>query len=246
MGDLKLETIFDLIKNKETLGFEALYKQHFPMIYGIAYSVTGDDTQSKDVVQNVFIKLFQLKADKFPESHEMTWLYTVTKNEALQVMRKEKQVLNVAAIKELPIMDKGIEEFTDMDTYHSLIESLNDQQKQVVTLKVLGGLSHREIAQILGKPIGTIQWIYNTSIKHLRRALCALCGFIIILGGSFIVRLYDYLTRPEMPQLMGATTSPEVDKILIALGLAFIGAVGAVVIFIRNSDKLPVKIKFNL
>lgn len=85
MHTVKIETIFDLMKNKEPRGFELLYEHHFRMMYGIAYSVTSNDELSKDAVQNALIKLFKLDHHKFPKSHELSWLYVVVKNEALIV-----------------------------------------------------------------------------------------------------------------------------------------------------------------
>lgn len=158
MNTVKIETIFDLMKNKEPRGFELLYEQHFRIMYGIAYSITGNDELSKDAVQNTLIKLFGLEPHKFPKTHELTWLYTVVKNEALMLLRKEKPVVDISAVAgKLPVIDKSIEDFADMENYYSLISSLNENQKQVVTLKVLGGLSHKEISRMLQKPIGTIQ-----------------------------------------------------------------------------------------
>lgn len=246
MSTLKIQTIFDLIKNKEPRGFELLYEQHFRMIYGIAYSVTADEQMSKDAVQNVLLKLYQLEPNKFPKAHELTWLYTVTKNEALQLLRKEKSSVSMDVMGELPVMDKGIEEFADLNTYYSLIEPLSSQQKQVVTLKVLGGLSHKEIAQMLDRPIGTIQWIYNTSIKQLRIALYALSVPVVAFGAAFLYKLTSYLDSIQMgrnPRLRMAASALRFDSWIVVFGAAFVCALVAWILFFLNTDKFPLQSK---
>ncbi len=249
MDTVKIETIFDLMKNKESRGFELLYEQYFRIMYGIAYSVTGNDELSKDAVQNTLIKLFRLEPQKFPKTHELTWLYTVVKNETLMLLRKEKPTVDINAVAEiLPVIDKSIEDFADMDNYYSLISSLNENQKQVVTLKVLGGLSHKEISHLLQKPIGTIQWTYNMSIKKLRVALSTMAVYVIMLGTGFVYKLIraldtEYIEIPEMDNSVNVPAPPIIDAWVIVLGICFLLSVTALIVFFRNSDKLPTKRK---
>ena len=244
MNTVKIETIFDLIKNKEPRGFELLYEQYFRIMYGIAYSVTGNDELSKDAVQNTLIKLFGLEPQKFPKTHELTWLYTVVKNEALMLLRKEKPAVDINAVAEiLPVIDKSIEDFADMDNYYFLISSLNENQKQIVTLKVLGGLGHKEISHMLQKPIGTIQWTYNMSIKKLRVALSTMAAFVITFGTSFVYKIIHVFNTEyiEIPEMKAEPTPPQIDASVIVLGVCFVLSVTAWIVFFKNSDKLPTK-----
>lgn len=247
MNNIKIETIFDLMKNKDSKGFELLYKYHFRTIYGVALSITKNEVKSYDVVQNVLLKLYQLPYEKYPHSNELTWLYTVSKNEALQLLRKNKPVINIESIVELPDMNTTIDEFADMDSYYSMITSLNENQKNIVTLKVLGGLSHKEISQMLGKPIGTIQWIYNTSIKKLRVVLATLSVFVLTSASAFMHRLKTYFDglNIQIPESYPPTevipVQPRVDIYLILFGILFFISICGWIIFFKKSDKLPTK-----
>lgn len=156
MNQIKIETIFDLMKNKDARGFELLYQNYFRTIYGIAFSMLKNEQACQDTVQNVMIKLYQLQAEKYPSSHEMSWLYTVTKNEALMLLRKEKSTINLDDAPELPVMDAGIEDYADMERFYSIIAPLSERQQKVIAMKILGGMSHREIAEVLESPIGTL------------------------------------------------------------------------------------------
>jgi RNA polymerase sigma-70 factor (ECF subfamily) len=249
MDTIKIDTIFDLIQNKEPCGLELLYEQYFRTMYGVAFSITGDDELSKDAVQNTLIKLFSLQPHKFPKAHALTWLYSVVKNETLMLLRKEKHSIDISTIAEkLPAVDKSIEDFADMENYYSLISSLNEKQQQIVTLKVLGGMSHKEISNMLQKPIGTIQWTYNMSIKKLRVALSTMAAFAIMLGTGFVYKLIrtfdiEYVEIPEMDSSVNVPTPPIIDAGIIALGICFLLSVTVLIVFFRNSDKLPTKRK---
>lgn len=244
--DIQTEYIFDLMKNKDPKGFELLYENHFRKIYGIAFSVLKDDAKSHDVVQNVMLKLYRLEYDKFPKNYELSWLYTVSKNEALQLLRKDKNTVNIEEVPEIKMPKSNIDDFTDMQYYYSLIESLNEKQKNIVTLKVLGGLSHKEISKILNIPTGTIQWIYNTSIKKLRVALSGLSILVFASGSVFANRVMKYLNGNDnqIPEI----DLPEINPIpvqsingVVVWGVVFAICIIALIIFFRKSEKIPTK-----
>lgn len=178
----ELKDIFELLRNGESEALGLLYQSHYNRLYGIAMSVLNDANDAEDVVHNVIIKLYNLDKEKFPKDHELSWLYSVVKNEALDFKRKQKREAPLDC--PVALNDKNIEQFADMDSYYSMIEGLNDMQRQIVTLKVLGGYTHREIAAMLNKPCGTVQWIYNTAVKKLRVLLSALATMILIVSGG--------------------------------------------------------------
>lgn len=241
MNRIRIETIFDLLKNKDPHGFELLYTHHYRLLYGIAYSVTGNEELSKDTIQNVFVRLWELPENKYPCKNELTWLYTVTKNEALMLLRKEKPVVDFDRLPEFEAQEDDIEKFVDMDSFKVLIASLSETQKEVVTMKILGGMSHKEVAKVLEKPIGTIQWIYNTSIKKLRVALSALSVIALTLFGSFVIKLftcYRYI-GPDDIELPTPISAAIKDPAFILLFAAEGLAITAWVLFFKHSDKIP-------
>jgi RNA polymerase sigma-70 factor (ECF subfamily) len=56
-------------------------------------------------------------------------------------------------------------------TMEKAMELLTEQEKSIVDLKLLGGLTFREISELLNMPMGTVTWHYNSGIKRLRRYL---------------------------------------------------------------------------
>lgn len=241
-----LDEIFNLIRSgKRTEGVALLYSLHYNKLYGIAFLFVKNETEAEDIVHNAIYKLLNLELDLFPKDHVSTWLYTFVKNEALMFLRKEKSTISIDEIITVGKEDQKIENYVNMDAYYSMIKNLSEEQRQIVTLKVLGDYTHKEIAQMLGKPIGTIQWIYNISIKKLKYILSSMILAVLSFGIGFVSRLYAYVsdkTSNSAPQQPGITVpeTPFDYWIMVLGGLLLIGIIG-IIIFLKKSEKIPTK-----
>ncbi len=222
---------------------ELLYNNYYNKIYGIAFSILNNAAASEDVVHNTMCKLLKTDKGNFPSRCESTWLYSVVKNEALIYIRKQKPVTYTDDLTAYAFEQKSIDDFVDMDSYYSLIKNLNNDQRQVVTLKVLGGYTHREIAKMLGKPTGTIQWIYNTAIKKLRVILSSLLSCVLLFGGLFAWRTAEYIQNlnsvTELPEGFKAYVPP--DAGMIFFGAALAASVFLFIFVYTNSHLIPTK-----
>lgn len=138
--------------------------------------------------------------------------------------------------------DREIYDFVDMEAYCAMIKGLNEEQRKIVTLKVLGGYTHKEIAQMLGKPIGTIQWIYNTSIKKLKIALSSILLAIVLTGVGFIERLVNYVTQLNaVPEIPGQMIHIPFDSSIVIFGVLFVSLSIAFLLIFKKSYKIPTK-----
>lgn len=237
----KIKNIFEDIKTKDSVAFDIFYKEYFRLIYGIAFSISKNEATSYDVVQNIMVKLFVLDTEKFPKSNELSWLYTVIKNETLQVLRKEKENVNIDDIEYISIQQSNIDEFVDMDSYYSMIRTLNERQKQIVTLKVIGGLKHKEIAKLLNMPIGTVQWVYNSATAKLRAKYLSMFILVGVLGSSFIYKLNKDLNAESMGDI-GIASTPTISGLTIILGVAFaLSVIFTAICFLKKYLKRPTK-----
>ena len=249
MDQKEVKNTLMLIKQHKSEGFDILYNKYFRFMFGIAYSVLNKESDCYDVIQNVMLRLYTMEERLFPNDHEAAWLHTVVKNEALMYLRREKQTVPLDEAQELPEQDLEIEDFVDMDVFDSMTASLDDKQKQIVSLKILGGMTHKEISKILSIPIGTVQWIYNTSIKKLRRVLGAIAVFILFFGAGFAYNLVKHISiTPEYGQMGAMEFDPEpvgISPWLIIFGALLLLSIAAFVIFLNFSDKLPTKRKQN-
>lgn len=175
----KINELFEEFKNGNKEVLEEIYNKYHKTIYGIAFSILKNKDDSEDIVQSVFIKIHTLDNSKLPKENVASWLYTLTKNEALQFLRKQKNNIDLDSIYDLTDNNNEIDKLINKETYNKLISKLNPKEKEIVSLKIISNLSFEEISQLLGEKIGTVKWRYYKSIYALRILLSNLSMSII-------------------------------------------------------------------
>ena len=177
---------FEKLKLDKEQYFSEFYSNNYNLVYKICFSILKDKDNTEDVTQNIFEKIYKLPNDKLATEHESTWLYTVSKNESLQYIRKNK--INTSLdeqISEFAGSDNEIDDIIDQEQYDKLVKKLNKKEEQIISLKVLSDFTFKEIGEILSIPTPTVQWYYYKSLKSLKVALSNLAMFII----TFVIGL---------------------------------------------------------
>ena len=167
----ELHEIFQKAKQGEANALNELYEKYHKLFYSIAFSILKNKEDSEDVVQIVFLKIFQTNKDKLPTANEASWLYSLTKNETLNYLRKKKLEVNIDEIYYMSEEDNELNKIIDNDSYNRIITKLDKQAQEIVSLKILSNMSFREISLLLNMPMGTVQWKYYTSLYTLRLLL---------------------------------------------------------------------------
>lgn len=178
INEKELNKLFCKLKRKEKNAYEELYQKYSSLVYQIAFSILKNKENAEDVMQNVFIKIVNLSKEKLPSKYEASWLYSVTKNEAISYIRKNKETMPIEDCAE-KVQEDEIEEVMQKESYEKMISSLEQKEKQIISLKVDVGLSFKEIASLLNMPIGTIQWKYYKSLHTLKLLIGNLSLFIV-------------------------------------------------------------------
>ena len=194
----KLKMLFEKLKTRREEAIEELYNNYNKTVYGIAFSILKNKEDSEDVVQIVFSKLYVLDKEKLPKEKEATWLYSVTKNESLAILKKKYDNIDLEDIYNLEDYDNEIDKSIDKNSYNKLIDKLDKKEQEIVSLKVLANLTFSEIAEILGESTSTIKWRYYKAVYTLKLLLSNLSMFIItvtlgILGVKNQNKSADYL-----------------------------------------------------
>lgn len=196
----ELHIIFDKMNINKELYFNKLYENYRNLIYGIAFSILKNSEDSEDVVQKVYTKIWNIESKKLPKNNEASWLYTLTKNEALDFYKVQKNLLNIEDIYYLSDENKEINEIIDKDYYNRIISKLNTQEQEIISLKLLSNISFKEIAEILNIPEGTVKWKYYKAIHTLKLLLVNLGMFIITFVISLKEVIFNQKKSSQMPE----------------------------------------------
>lgn len=174
----ELHSLFQGVANREKEKFNILYVKYKKLVNAIAFSITKNNEDAEDIVQIVFTKIWNMNEDNLPIKNESTWLYTLTKNETINFLRKQKPTINIDELYYMNKEDKQIKELLDKDAYNKIIAKLHPKEQEIVSLKILSNLSFREISEILDIPIGTVQWKYYKALHTLKILLSNLSMFL--------------------------------------------------------------------
>lgn len=159
--------------------YDFFYKEYYSLIYGIVFSILKNKENTEDVVQEIFMKIYNLDKTKLPEKGTLSWIYTVSKNETFNYLRRKKQEVNIDDIYELQEESSEIEEIIDIHTYNKIISGLTEKEKEIVSLKILSNLTFKKIGQMLQMPTATVQWRYYKAVNSLKISLGNLALSII-------------------------------------------------------------------
>lgn len=170
-------------------GLKEIYENYIGYIYRIIYDVLQNKENAEDVTSEFFIRLWD-KAEQFkPGSGHKGYLATMARNMAIDFLRKHRREELTALMQDLGaeqeeeepgrsrLYQKEAESMVEQEVVTDLsirqaLETLKPSERQVVSLKVLGELTFKEIADVMGIPMGTVTWKYQNAIKKLRR-----CGY---------------------------------------------------------------------
>jgi RNA polymerase sigma factor (sigma-70 family) len=145
-------------------------------LIGYANTILHDPDRARDVVQETFIKLCQQDLSQIRHSVK-TWLFTVCRNRALDILRKENRVQplqdyqwdHLEGTGQQP--DEAAEsQERDAQIRHTL-GRLSENQREVILLKFQQGLTYQEITEITGLTSGNIGFLIHTGLKRLRDLL---------------------------------------------------------------------------
>lgn len=242
-----LNKVFALLREgKVNDGVELLYKNYFGNMYGIAFSILKNENDSRDAVHNVIVKLLSLNIENFSHTNELGWLYTVVKNESLDLLKGNSRVLPLCEHMKIneAYEDEQIKAVMDFDDFQKIIAKLDKDRQAVLTLKVLGGFTHREIAEILGKPIGTVQWLYATSISSLKATMSVFLVASVISSVEMLRRFGAYVYDSiNIPNTGGGSYTTSFDVFIVVFGiLAILCVVISALVYFFGS-KIPLKTK---
>ena len=179
LNKVEIHNIFQKIKSGEKTAIEELYKKYQTLIINIAFSIVKDRNAAEEISQMIFLKILQSPIENIPNNNELSWLYTITKNQTIDYLRKQHNDIDIDTIYDIPDKDNKINEIIDRNTYNKMIDGLEKKEMEIVSLKVLTNFTFKEIGLILGMPTATIQWKYYKSVHTLKILLSNLSMFII-------------------------------------------------------------------
>ena len=157
---------------------EQAMMNHESALIGYATTILNDADLARDVVQDTFIRLCQQDRDRVQESLK-SWLFTVCRNRAFDILRKEKRNQPLDDIEWQKVTASGLQPDQQADHQERIgqlthyLDRLSANQRDVILLKFQQGLSYQEIHTITGLTTSNVGFLIHSGLKRLREILPA-------------------------------------------------------------------------
>ena len=156
----------------EVAAFDTLIRKYRERVFGVIYNMTSNREDAADLTQDAFFKAFQ-SINRFQgQSSFFTWLYRIAVNSTLTHLRKSRlrSFFSFEKINEEDKSAEVIDKITDkagverevlikelQEKLNEAMQKLSTKHRTVVTLFEIDGLSHEEIADVVGCSVGTVR-----------------------------------------------------------------------------------------
>ena len=176
------ETLIRLIARSHEDALSELYDRYSRLVFSLALNMVGDRATAEEITLDIFTSVWEKAATYRPEQAKVTtWVTSITRYRSIDVLRRrssrpEQHSVGWAELTPdtVPSID-GPEEATELglqrQRVRAAIAELPPNQRQVLTLAYLKGYTHRQIAEALDQPLGTVKTRIRLAMQKLRDVL---------------------------------------------------------------------------
>lgn len=165
---MDLDEIIEEFRVCNYKNFDYFYNETKKTVFFAIASIVKDNSIIDDLMQDTYIRFLE-NIDKYKSKTNLrAYLSTMAHNITINYYNKEKKLVHDDRLFDyIPSKTSSVDygEIEAMD----MLKDLDDISREIIVLHVLNDLKFRDIADIIGKPLGTVLWIYNKAIKELKR-----------------------------------------------------------------------------
>ena len=170
--------------------FGELVEQYRDNVYRLAYRMCGNAYDADEAAQEAFVAAWRALPNFRGDAKFSTWLYRLTTNAAIDVMRREKRHQTVGDGEMVDLADDAdspqetVERTEQQEAVQKALSTLSEEYREVLLLRYMEELDYAEIAEVLQLPSGTVKSRINRAKAALKTALVKSGN---IFGGSSVI-----------------------------------------------------------
>ena len=147
-----------------TVVYDCMARQMF----ALALSILKSYADAEDAMQETFLKVIQSINTYRKNGNARAWLLSITRNTAIDIMRKKN---NSLCVEDTAFVSKESKDFAEKIAIEDALMTLDREDREIVVLKIVSGLKFREISQLTELPVTTVQKRYQRALKKLKTQL---------------------------------------------------------------------------
>ena len=170
--------------------FGELVEQYRDNVYRLAYRMCGNAYDADEAAQEAFVAAWRALPNFRGDAKFSTWLYRLTTNAAIDVMRREKRHQTVGDGEMIEVADDAdspqetVERTEQQEAVQEALATLSEEYREVLLLRYMEELDYAEIAEVLQLPSGTVKSRINRAKAALKNALLKSGN---IFGGTSVI-----------------------------------------------------------
>ncbi len=185
------DTLLSGLRKGDEEAYSRLFTRYGKLLYSFAYRYLKSETDAEDAVQHTFMKLWINRRRFSYDDGALKLLYTIMKNHVQNELRHRNVVMQANyAFAQAEGDGEGIEREIEreierrgqMEQLVSRILELPDRKRDICLLKLMKGMSNKEIAKALGITVPTVKVHYNQAVKMLKKSLLAIVTLALVSG----------------------------------------------------------------
>jgi len=168
------------IARRDSDALSELFARHQDMVFSSAAYLVNDDALAEEITLTVFMTVWE-QAERYDRNRAKvtTWLLMLTHHRSIDALRRKsvREVSRQALLTETqtlpanPGIESIVEKNLQIERLRDALKDLPADQARALSLAFLGGFTHREIAEQLKEPIGTVKTRIRLALRRLRKVL---------------------------------------------------------------------------
>lgn len=168
--------LIDRLIQRDETALAALYDRYAGMLWSVLNRILHDTQAAEEILQDIFFQLWRT-ASQFDATRGSlpAWLMVIARNRAISRLRRHNPAAGDALVESTAISAVNIESAASqkqlLGRVKDALENLPKEQRAAVELAYFEGLTHSEIAQRTGDPLGTVKTRLRSAVETLKRTL---------------------------------------------------------------------------
>lgn len=177
------DVLINLITQDDTAALSELYDRYSRLVYSIAVNTVGDSESAEEITLDVFMRVWE-NAGSYQSGRGKftTWLTSITRHRAIDILRRRSSRPESDSVRWADVSADVIPNIVDnpaditsrlirQERVRAAIAELPEAQALALALAYFKGYTHREIAETLDEPLGTIKTRIRLAMQKLRHML---------------------------------------------------------------------------
>lgn len=171
MDRYELDRLMQLFQQGDETAFEEIYNQTKKGLFSFILSICKNYHTAEDVMQNTYIRVRNSITSYQIGGNPLAWIYTIGRNLTINELNKQKREVFSDFTDGKFGGEYTLEDKLQSPVIATMSKVLTEDELQLVTLHLISGFKHREIAEMCNKPLGTVLWAYRNALNKVKKQL---------------------------------------------------------------------------